>query len=44
MHQNVKVGRNVKISQLADVYGCEIGDGTKIESFVYVERGVKMYG
>ena len=39
MQQNIKVGRNVKISQLADVYCCEIGDGTKIESFVYVEGG-----
>jgi acetyltransferase-like isoleucine patch superfamily enzyme len=34
------MGRNVKISNFADVYDCKIGDGTKIESFVYVEGGV----
>ena len=37
---NVKLGENVRISQptLVNLYGCTIGDGTKIGAFVEVQK------
>ena len=39
---NVKLGKNVAIPQpdLINLYGCEIGDDTKIASFVEIQKGV----
>jgi len=37
---NVKVGENVKIFKFVNLYGCEIGDNTKIGSFVEIQKGV----
>jgi acetyltransferase-like isoleucine patch superfamily enzyme len=39
---NVKVGQNVKFSQFINAYGCEIGDGSKIGSFVEVQKGARI--
>jgi acetyltransferase-like isoleucine patch superfamily enzyme len=36
---NVKVGENVKIFKFVNLYGCEIGDGSKIGSFVEIQKG-----
>lgn len=38
---NVKLGRNVKIFQtaLVNLYGCVIGDDTKIGAFVEIQKG-----
>ena len=40
--KNVKMGNNVKIYDQVNLYGCEIGDNTKIDAFVYIEGGVKI--
>lgn len=39
---NVKLGRNVRIFGFANLYGCEIGDDTKIGTFVEIQKGVKV--
>jgi len=36
---DVKLGRNVKICDLVNLYGCEIGDNSKIGTFVEVQKG-----
>ena len=36
---DVKLGRNVRISGFVNLYGCEIGDETKIGAFVEVQKG-----
>jgi len=36
---NVKVGKDVKIFKFVNLYGCEIGDGSKIGSFVEIQKG-----
>jgi acetyltransferase-like isoleucine patch superfamily enzyme len=41
---NVKLGRNVVIfhPELVNLYGCEIGDGTKIGTFVEIQRNARV--
>jgi acetyltransferase-like isoleucine patch superfamily enzyme len=39
---DVKLGRNVRIHALVNLYGCEIGDETKIGPFVEVQKGAKI--
>jgi hypothetical protein len=34
----VKLGREVKLSKFINLYGCEIGDETKVGAFVEVQR------
>jgi len=36
---DVKLGRNVRIFAFVNLYGCEIGDETKIGSFVEIQKG-----
>jgi UDP-2-acetamido-3-amino-2,3-dideoxy-glucuronate N-acetyltransferase len=36
---DVKLGQDVTIYNFVNLYGCEIGDGTKIGSFVEIQRG-----
>jgi len=40
--EDVRLGRNVVIHQpgLVNLYGCAIGDGTKVGAFVEIQRGV----
>jgi len=35
---NVKLGKNVKLSKFINLYGCTIGDNTKIGAFVEVQK------
>ena len=35
---NVKLGEGVKLSQFINLYGCEIGDETKIGAFVEIQK------
>jgi len=35
---SVKLGKDVKLSQFINLYGCEIGDGTKIGAFVEIQK------
>lgn len=39
---DVKLGRNVAIFHFVNLYGCEIGDNTKIGSFVEIQKGVRV--
>lgn len=36
---NVKIGENVKFFNFVNAYGCEIGDNTKVGSFVEIQKG-----
>src|SRR4051812_45475130 len=36
---NVKVGKNVKIFNFVNAYGCTIDDNTKVGSFVEIQKG-----
>src|ERR1700730_8544249 len=36
---DVKLGQDVTIYNFVNLYGCEIGDGTKIGSFVEIQKG-----
>lgn len=36
---NVKVGANVKIYDFVNAYGCSIDDGSKVGTFVEIQRG-----
>ena len=40
--KRVKFGKDVRIYDQVNLYGCEIGDNTKIDAFVYIEEGVKI--
>jgi len=36
---DVKLGKDVKIYDFVNLYGCEIGDNTKIGTFVEIQKG-----
>jgi acetyltransferase-like isoleucine patch superfamily enzyme len=36
--QSVKLGRGVRLSKFINLYGCEIGDETKIGAFVEIQK------
>jgi acetyltransferase-like isoleucine patch superfamily enzyme len=40
--EDVKLGRDVKIYDFVNLYGCEIGDETKIGTFVEIQRNAKI--
>ena len=40
--EDVKLGKNVDIYHFANLYGCEIGDNTKIGSFVEIKKDSKI--
>ncbi len=39
---DVKLGLNVKLSKFINLYGCEVGDETKIGAFVEIQKNVKV--
>src|SRR5437667_1448694 len=39
---DVKLGKKVRIYSFTNLYGCEIGDETKIGTFVEIQKGVKV--
>jgi acetyltransferase-like isoleucine patch superfamily enzyme len=39
---NVKLGRDVKLSKFINLYGCEIGDETKIGAFVEIQKNASV--
>lgn len=39
---DVKLGRDVRIYGFVNLYGCEIGDETRIGAFVEIQRGAKI--
>ncbi len=40
--KNVKLGKDVKIFGFVNLYGCEIGDNTKIGTFVEIQKNAKI--
>jgi acetyltransferase-like isoleucine patch superfamily enzyme len=39
---SVKLGQNVKLSKFINLYGCEIGDETKIGAFVEIQKNARV--
>lgn len=40
--EDVKLGKNVKIYNFVNLYGCQIGDETRIGTFVEIQKNVKI--
>ena len=38
---DVKLGQNVKLSKFINLYGCEVGDETKIGAFVEIQKNAR---
>lgn len=39
---DVKLGKDVKIHNFVNLYGCEVGDETRIGTFVEIQKGVRI--
>ena len=39
---DVKLGKNVKLARFINLYGCEVGDNTKIGAFVEIQKNAKV--
>jgi acetyltransferase-like isoleucine patch superfamily enzyme len=39
---DVKLGKNVRLSKFINLYGCEIGDDTKIGAFVEIQKNARI--
>jgi acetyltransferase-like isoleucine patch superfamily enzyme len=39
---DVKLGRGVKLSKFINLYGCEIGDETKVGTFVEIQKNARV--
>src|SRR5271170_4442649 len=39
---DVKLGRDVKLSKFINLYGCEVGDETKIGAFVEIQKNARV--
>jgi acetyltransferase-like isoleucine patch superfamily enzyme len=39
---NVKLGKDVKLSKFINMYGCEVGDETKIGAFVEIQKNASV--
>ena len=39
---DVKLGRDVRLSKFINLYGCQIGDETKIGAFVEIQKNAKV--
>lgn len=39
---DVKIGENVRFSKFINLYGCEVGDETKIGAFVEIQKNAKV--
>ena len=39
---DVKLGRNVKLSKFINLYGCEVGDESKIGAFVEIQKNASI--
>lgn len=40
--EDVKLGRDVKLAQFVNLYGCEIGDYTKVGAFVEIQKNARV--
>jgi len=39
---DVRLGQNIKISKFVNLYGCEVGDNTKIGAFVEIQKNARI--
>jgi len=39
---DVKLGKDVRLSKFINLYGCEIGDNTKVGAFVEIQKNAKV--
>jgi acetyltransferase-like isoleucine patch superfamily enzyme len=39
---DVRLGKDVKLSQFINLYGCEVGDSTKIGAFVEIQKNARI--
>jgi UDP-2-acetamido-3-amino-2,3-dideoxy-glucuronate N-acetyltransferase len=39
---DVRLGRDVRIHRFVNLYGCEIGDGTRVGTFVEIQKGARV--
>ncbi len=39
---NVRLGKDVKLSKFINLYGCEIGEGSKIGAFVEIQKNARI--
>ncbi len=39
---DVKIGENTKVFNFVNLYGCEIGDDSKVGTFVEIQKGAKI--
>jgi len=39
---DVKLGENVKLAKFINLYGCEVGDNTKIGAFVEIQKNARV--
>ena len=39
---DVQLGKHVKLSQFINLYGCEVGDHTKIGAFVEIQKNARI--
>jgi len=39
---DVKLGTNVRISDFTNLYGCEVGDESKVGTFVEIQKGARI--
>jgi len=39
---DVRLGENVKLSKFVNLYGCEVGDNTKIGAFVEIQKNARI--
>ena len=42
IEDDVKIGKNVKIFHFVNLYGCEIGENSKIGSFVEIQKNARI--
>lgn len=40
--KDVKLGKNVKIHDFVNLYGCQVGDNTKIGAFVEIQKNARI--
>ncbi|HLQ77467.1 MAG TPA: N-acetyltransferase, partial [Terriglobia bacterium] len=39
---DVRLGQNVKLSKFINLYGCSVGDNTKIGAFVEIQKNASV--
>jgi acetyltransferase-like isoleucine patch superfamily enzyme len=40
--EDVKLGKNVRLSNFINLYGCEVGDGSRVGAFVEIQKNAKV--